>query len=254
MPKAIKACINRFISYKGSLEFTPLNDQEPQAGYQHKFVVQNYAGYIRDKKVLDAGCWTAPIASAIKEEALSTELVGLDENEDALSVARRNFTEFKFLRCKLTDPDKKIESGYAAYFDTVIFLDVLEHLLSGSEISVLKFLNSLLKKEGVMVISTMADHIFNIIDPAWAMGHRHYKLKTVRQMLEAAGFDIIEAKEAGNLWWDIDLLFFYFSKHLLRKKYRTPVFIRKKIMRGLDKTFIATRLYILAKKRMTQVN
>lgn len=239
--------LKRILSYRGSLEFNPLNDEEVQSGYQHRFVVQRYATHIQDKKVLDAGCWTGPIARTISDAGIETELTGLDENESALAIARKNFSKFKFLQCKLTDPDEAVATAYRGYFDSVIFLDVIEHLPRGSEVRVLKFMRALLKTNGVMMMSTMADHIFNIIDPAWIRGHRHYKLKTIRNMLENNGFDIVEILRIGNLWWDIDLLFFYIFKHLLKKKYQTNTVLRNKIAQGFNNPIIPTRLYVLAK-------
>lgn len=239
--------LRRFLSYRGSLEFQALNDEEVESSYQHKFIVQQYAPYIKNKRVLDAGCWTGPIARTISDAGIETELIGLDENKSALSIAKKNFPKFNFLQCKLTDPDLSLSAKYRGYFDSVIFLDVMEHLPSGCEVKVLNFLRSLLKTNGVLVMSTMADHILNIIDPAWMRGHRHYKLKTIRDMLQDSGFEVSEVLKIGNLWWDIDLLYFYIFKHLLKKKYQTSIAMKKRIMQGFNNPIIPTRFYVLAK-------
>ena len=67
-------------------------------------------------------------------------------------------------------------------------------------------------------------------------------------MLEESGFEIVEVLKIGNLWWDIDLLFFYISKHLLKKKYQTNATLRNKIMQGFNTPAIPTRFYVLARK------
>lgn len=103
--------LKRILSYHGSLEFQALNDEEAEAGYQHKFVVRQYASYIRDKKVLDAGCWTGPIARAIQEAGIETELTGMDENESALAIARKNFSGFHFMQCQLINPDEAVSGS-----------------------------------------------------------------------------------------------------------------------------------------------
>ncbi len=100
-------------------------------------------------------------------------------------------------------------------------MDVIEHLPKGSEVKVMIFFNEILKPDGVIIISTMADHIFNFIDPAWFFGHRHYKLKHVNKILKDSGFQAVEILQIGNLYWDLDLLAFYIYKRILKNKYQT---------------------------------
>lgn len=240
--------LKRFFSYNGGLEFQQLSDEVVETNYQHKYVIEKYLGHIKNKKVLDAGCWTGPIEKEIIERGIHTELIGIDESERALNVAIKKFSEFKFMQCGLTKPSKKFISKYNGYFDTIIFLDVIEHLPKGSEPEVMKFFNKILKPDGVIIISTMASHIFNFIDPAWFVGHRHYKLKSISKILKDGGFEAVETSQIGNLYWDIDLLLFYIYKHILRKKYQMSKNMYKKIMRGFGHPRIATRIYSLVKK------
>jgi SAM-dependent methyltransferase len=230
------------------MEFQQLSDEVVEANYQHKYVIEKYLNHIKNKKVLDAGCWTGPIEKEIVERGIHTELIGIDENERALNVARKNFSEFKFIQCGLTKPPKEFINNYKGYFDTLIFLDVIEHLPKGSEVEVMKFFNKILKQSGVIIISTMASHIFNFIDPAWLFGHRHYKLKSINKMLKEGGFEAVETSQIGNLYWDIDLLLFYIHKHILRKKYQMSKNMYKKIMWGFERPRITTRIYSLVKK------
>jgi len=243
-----KGFIKRLFSYNGSLQFISTSDEIVRAGYQHKFVVERYIGYLKNKRVLDAGCWTAPIARELSDRGIELEFVGLDENESALEIARKNFSRFKFLHAALTKPQESFAHNYRNYFDCVIFLDVLEHLPVGSEKDTIRFLGTLLKPGGVIVMSTMADHPFNIIDPAWFFGHRHYKLKTCKAILQDSGFQIIELLKNGNLYWDLDLLFFYIHKHIFRKHYQTSIYMQNKIMKGFNSPKIPTRFYFLARK------
>jgi 2-polyprenyl-3-methyl-5-hydroxy-6-metoxy-1,4-benzoquinol methylase len=238
----------RVVSYNGSLEFTQLNDEVIAASFQHKYLVEKYLHYIKYKKVLDAGCWTGSFEKALTEKAVETELIGFDENEIALNIARKEFPGYKFLKGMLTDPDEKFITAYAGYFDTIVFLDVIEHLPLHSEEKVVKFLHSLLKPAGVMVMSTMADHIFNFIDPAWFCGHRHYSLKAIQSIMENSGFQIKETLKIGNLYWDLDLLYFYIHKHIFKKQYTSSAKMTAEIMKGFNSPRIPTRYYLLARK------
>lgn len=230
------------------MEFQQLSDEVVETSYHHKYIIKKYLDHIKNNKVLDAGCWTGSIEKEIVEQGIHTELIGIDENKNALDVAARNFSEFKFIQCELIKPTDEFICNYKSYFDTVIFLDVIEHLSKDSEVNVIKFFNKILKPDGVIIISTMSDHILNFIDPAWFFGHRHYKLKNVNNILENSGFQTIEALKIGNLYWDVDLLLFYIYKHILRKKYQTSDAMCERIMRGFNAPRIATRIYLLAKK------
>ena len=240
--------IRRFLSYDGSMEFQQLNDEIVKANYQHKYVVEHYLQYIRNKKVLDAGCWTGPIEKEIVERGIRTELTGIDENERVLKIATKSFPKFKFIQCGLTEQSEGFVSNYKGYFDTIIFLDVIEHLPKGSEVEVMKFFNKILKQNGVIIMSTMASHIFNFIDPAWLLSHRHYKIKSVDRIIEDGGLQTTEVLQIGNLCWDVDLLLFYVYKHILKRKYQTSDSMFRKIKRGFEAPRIATRIYLLARK------
>ena len=242
------ALLKRIFTYNGSLEFQALNDKEVSADYQHRFVVDHYGKYLEGRRILDAGCWTGPIESAISKNNLAVELTGIDENEEALQIARESFPNFKFHSCSLIDSEGVFPKNHANYFDVTIFLDVIEHLPQGKELTTLKLFNKVLKTNGVIILSTMADHPFNFIDPAWFFGHRHYKLPKLETLLGQSGFTIKEVLKIGNLFWDIDILFLYIYKHIFRKKYQTGNKMREKIQKGFDTQKTPTRYYILAKK------
>ncbi len=240
--------ISRALKYNGSMEYKPITDEKIVANYQHHFVIEHFKEDFKNKKVLDAGCWTGPLEKGLVEKKIKTKLTGIDENKDALSVARRNFREFNFEECQLMSANSAFIKKHRSEFDTVIFLDVIEHLPKGGEGKALKFFYKILKPGGRIIVSTMSSHPFNFLDPAWFFGHRHYRLRTLKEIFEGSGFELEEVQRIGNIWWDIDLLKLYFYKHALRKKYQTSDEMYEKIYRGLEKTSIATRYYLKIKK------
>lgn len=240
--------IGRALNYNGSMEFKPLNDEKIVANYQHSFVIDHFKKDFENKKVLDAGCWTGPLEKGLTEKKIQTKLIGIDENEDALAVASKNFPMFKFEKCQLMSANNTFIKNYANEFDTVIFLDVIEHLPKGKEGIALKFFNKVLKPGGNIIVSTMASHPFNFIDPAWFFGHRHYRLSKLKKLFKENGFVLEDVEAIGNLWWDLDLLNLYFYKHVLHKKYETSDKMYQKILKGLKKSKIITRYYIKARK------
>ncbi len=241
--------IKKIFLYNGSLEFKAGVDEVIEPSYQHKFVVDHFLDHIKDRKVLDAGCWTGPVAREIFNRQIPMALTGMDENEDALRAARASFPAVDFIPCKLTDPPEELLTRYQGTFDTIIFLDVIEHLPKGTETTVLRHLNRMLKAGGVLILSTMAHHALNVIDPAWLFGHRHYRVKELLGMVEGSGFKTMELLRIGNLYWDLDMLLFYFYKHILRRRYQTSRARLRRIMAGFGQPRIFTRIYLSAQKR-----
>ncbi len=240
--------ISRALKYNGSMEFSAINDEKIIANYQHQFVIDHFIDDFKNKKVLDAGCWTGPLEKGLIEKKVETNLTGIDENKDALLVAKNNFSKFKFEECQLMSENSTFIKKHLGEFDSVIFLDVIEHLPKNGETKALKFFQKVLKKSGNIIVSTMSSHPFNFLDPAWFFGHRHYRLKELKEIFYSSGFEFVEILRIGNLWWDIDLLYLYFYKHVLHSKYETSKKMYKRISMGFEKTKFPTRYYIKAKK------
>ena len=53
--------ISRALKYNGSMEYKPITDEKIVANYQHHFVIEHFKEDFKNKKVLDAGCWTGPL-------------------------------------------------------------------------------------------------------------------------------------------------------------------------------------------------
>ncbi|MFA6981851.1 MAG: class I SAM-dependent methyltransferase [Patescibacteria group bacterium] len=240
----------KVFNYNGKMEFQTLNDSEIRANYQHKYVVDKYLPYIKGRKVLDAGCWTGTMAKQISISGIDTDYTGIDVNDGALGLASRAFPKFSFVRGVLDDPSDGFIQSHKSSFDTVIFLDVIEHVKKGSETLVFRSLNSLLKPGGYLILSTMLSHPLNFIDPAWFFGHRHYPLVRVTRMIDEGGFEPIETSMLGNIYWDLDLLLLYIYKHVFRRQYKTPLALYNLMLKGLKSPQRwPTRIYVLVKKR-----
>jgi 2-polyprenyl-3-methyl-5-hydroxy-6-metoxy-1,4-benzoquinol methylase len=230
------------------MEFQPLTDACIRTNYQHEHVVKTHKEHIQGKQVLDAGCWTGTLEGEIKKEGLDCTLVGSDINTDALATARKSFPEYRFQELDLTNPPQAFLDKYQHFFDTIFILDVIEHVPVGTEPKVLTTLNSLIKPNGTLILSTMVSHIFNFIDPAWFFGHRHYSSSKMQKLLKAGGFGVAKLELIGNIYWDVDMLFLYIYKHILHRPYKTSRWLYTKILQGLvTGQAIPTRIYLQAK-------
>ncbi len=240
--------LRRVVSYDGRMKYERMCDEEVMSSYQHRYVVNHYKEYFDGKAVLDAGCWTGPLEKALAEGQICSNVLGIDENEEALSVARKASPHAQYELCDLISPSASFLSAYRRHFETIVCLDVLEHLPKGQEARVLMGMSQVLKEGGVLILSTMASHILNVIDPAWVVGHRHYRVHALCEMLKEAGFYAEETLHIGNLYWDLDLLWFYIHKYVLNRRYRTSQWMMQRIERGFVPSRRATRIYILARK------
>jgi len=84
-------------------------------------------------------------------------------------------------------------------FDAVIFSEVIEHLPAQSETRALSEVARVLAPKGRMILTTPASHpVYNILDLAWFLGHRHYRPSTLRRLLEESGFRIDRIFRGGG--------------------------------------------------------
>lgn len=161
--------------------------------YGHVFNFESSKKYIKDKIVLDVGCWTGQFEQLAYKSA--KKMVAIDSNPEAIEFAKRNLPDVKFIVAKA---DKLPLPN--SYFDTVFLMDVLEHVPKGSEDEVLRQIHRVIKPGGILVISTPNKHPLSILlDPAYfLLGHRHYSMKEIYKMLSETGFKIKKIRYVGN--------------------------------------------------------
>lgn len=186
---------------------------ETQPIFIHDFEYQFSRPYIRKKSVLDIGCWTGNYEYFLRKE--TSFIVALDIEEEALQVARRSFPTINFICASaLALPLPKHR------FDVVTMWVLLEHLPVNTELVALKEISRVLKKGGILFLSTMNDHpLSKILDPAYYLrGHRHYKLGKLSDLLKSSGFTIQEIRYTGGVLTPLYFITLYFFKHILHRK------------------------------------
>lgn len=220
-------------------DVNPNFDTSPTYGHIFNFEISKE--FIKNKKVLDIGCWTGQYELLALNVA--KKIVGLDPNPQAIAFARKKLKGVKFSigkAEKLSFPDSS--------FNTVVMFQVIEHVSRGSEERVLQEIKRVLKSGGTLILSTDNNNLLAILfDPAYFLiGHRHYSMKTISDMLIKNGFKIIQKRMAGNMWGLIYSISSLFFKHLfgIEPKYssKSQEFLLKEHQK---KGF--THLYIIAK-------
>jgi SAM-dependent methyltransferase len=85
-------------------------------------------------------------------------------------------------------------------FDEVVFSEVLEHLPHGSEGKALREIYRVMKRGGRLILTT--PHwvlMYAVLDPAFYLGHRHYRRDTLEKQLKDAGFRPLKLFRGGGL-------------------------------------------------------
>lgn len=181
---------------------------------------------IKGMVVVDVGCSNGLIAHHTLMLS-PKKFIGVDPSDKAIKIAKKNNPKGTFF--KSTASELLAKSGSA---DLVIMFDVIEHVPKGTELVALKEAARVLKKGGKIILSTPHNHfLMNILDPAWYLGHRHYRLERIKGLLKNAGFKVTTAEVRGGVWFSIYLLALYVNKWI----FKNPGF-RNSTLESLDDT------------------
>lgn len=164
------------------------------ASEHHEYNLRFSKKYITNKRVLDLGCWSGQFAKLAAKYA--KDVVGVDPGKAAIAYATEHIKSAKFV----VGNALSIPFGNN-FFDTVAFLDVIEHLPNGTEQKALSEINRVLKINGYLVLSTPNSHPISILlDPAYFLiGHRHYSLASLEHLLKSSGFEILLVSQTGGI-------------------------------------------------------
>jgi SAM-dependent methyltransferase len=140
--------------------------------------------------VLEIGCGTGNFTGLIARHARSVAAVDLDA--EFIATARRRWKDewrISFHCCDAT------AEGWEAEFDTIVLLDVLEHI--EDDVGFLRNLRKALRPGGTLVIKVPSgDWLYGTMDRA--IGHyRRYSKKTLRSVLRSA-----DLQDSGSFYFN----------------------------------------------------
>lgn len=146
---------------------------------------------LEGKKLLEVGCGTGNLLGLLT--TCDYDLSGTDYSDEYLNKARSKHPEIKFFRGDLTDVASWQE--HRDSYDSIICSEVLEHL--NDDLTALKIIFSLLKPNGVLIITVPAiGSLYSEFDKK--IGHyRRYSMKSISNVVVQAGFTI-EKKRHWN--------------------------------------------------------
>lgn len=181
----------------------------------------------RNHEVLTIGISNIPEIE-IKLEKLVKHCTCIDIDKEKLKNAKRYLNNTTLIFGDITNPKELIGKK----FDTIIMLEVLEHLEDDS--GTLKIIHSLLKNNGKLIISVPNKNILHIFNPVKYTQHkRHYSMNEIESLLIKSGFKIKHKNTVESLKLLFDLYTHIFFKYILRKKVRFGIFTSER-----DKTYM----------------
>lgn len=176
--------------------------------------------------ILTVGVAHIPEVEMIIEKiARSSNCIDLDQKK--INHAKKYAKKTKFIIGDITKPNKSLFGK----FDTIIMLEVLEHLKD--DLLALKNIRSMLKNKGKLIITVPNKHIFHVFNPLLYTQHeRHYKMKDILDKLKKSGFSISYKNTVESPKLLLDLYIHLILKFLLRKNVKFGIFTGNK-----DKTY-----------------
>ena len=189
-------------------------DEQAHLGAGYKWLFNWIKPYTSNKEILNVGCWTGVFEKLLYKT--NCNLTGIDIEEEAVSFSQKKFPRFKFIKASVISPlPFKINS-----FDVVFFFMTIEHIPKGTEQIALKNIHRVLKKNGILFLSTVnSNPVATFTDPAFYFGHRHYSLEQLEKLLEKAGFEVKEDFVHGGFSIIAYTYLFYFFKHIFRRTF-----------------------------------
>lgn len=197
---------------------------------------------INGKVVVDIGCSFGWLEKEIVK-LTPKKIIGVEMDKEAVDFAKRNVKGVQFLEGSALE--LPLPNNFA---DIICFFDVIEHVPKTKERTSLKEINRILKKGGILLLSTPNKNLFsNILDIAWYFGHRHYSKKEVKDLLENSRFKIENIMIRGSILSSLYLTWFYITKRLLNNSQPKNSFFERLDDLGYKQDGI-TDIFLVARK------
>jgi 2-polyprenyl-3-methyl-5-hydroxy-6-metoxy-1,4-benzoquinol methylase len=222
-----KHLVRRIRTRSGVLTFSEEVDTSPNTPLPpHYLSAREFGPPVVGRRIVDVGCWTGRF---IRMLALDhpAEIWGIDVDGPWLSAATESNPEATFL---CIESIGHIPDSLRQAFDTVYFLETLEHLPRNLEYPAAKSLEKLLAPDGELILSVPAAGLAALLDPAWYLvGHRHYRSRRLVRIMRSAGLVVDECGYSGSAWHSLDICLFYIHKHILLREYSAPMFLANRL-------------------------
>jgi len=177
------------------------NDREVRESEKKLF--QNLFSRIPESgKVLDLGCGTGePFDRYLVKNGY--DVTGVDLVEKHVHAARERVPDAEFLQGDFFDVDPEEQK-----FDAVVSFYAVFHLPREKHKNLFEHMNSLLKEDGMLLITVGGDEMDRFVNEDWSgseMVWSSYSQEKSKELVEESGFNIVEtyeeeSEEEHHLW------------------------------------------------------
>jgi len=177
----------------------------------HKYILPkvediiNRIGDGEELRVFDLGCGNGAVAAHMHE--IGHKVKGVDPSRDGIQNANNNFPH---LDLNVGSAYDSLSESYGQ-FEVVLTLEVIEHIYYPRDFATTLF--NLVEPGGAAIVSTpfhgylkslaialLGEWGHNHYSPLWRNGHiKIWTFKTLRKLLEEAGFIDVEFHRAGRI-------------------------------------------------------
>ena len=171
--------------------------------------------YITGRKVLDAGCGSGHLTLDLLKQ--NYDVTAIDNSDEMVFYTQKNVKDAHYSATIFSCDLMAIKNQNLSPFDTIICLDVIEHIDKDS--IALRNFRDLLKDEGTLILSVPAIHQF-YGDQDKKLGHyRRYNKKELTKKVKNAGFDIFKL----HYWNFIGIIPYVLFEKILHKSLNDTV-------------------------------
>lgn len=205
--------------------------------------VRNLVNPSKKDIVLNVGISNVPEMEIYLEDNVK-ECWTIDIDNKKLEKARKYLRKTTLVLGDISN-DKILKRNY---FDKVIILEVLEHL--DKDLETLKLINTLMKKDGKIILSVPNKNLLHVINPVKYTQHkRHYSNYDIVKKLKESGFKVEHLNVVENWSLFANLYVHLFFKYVLGRtknfltfnKYFNKTYTRMNNI-GLDIVVLATKI------------
>lgn len=170
-------------------------------------VVARWLDHGKARRIFDIGCGNGAFTNALT--GVGRELLGIDASESGIDIARRSGGQAGFLPAAIDSP---LPPDLHGYFDAVISIEVIEHLLLPRDL--FRRAREALAPDGHLIVSTpfhgywknLALAVAGKFDEHWHplrdYGHvKFFSMETLSQLFREEGFQIKDCARVGRVPW-----------------------------------------------------
>ncbi|MGO0906033.1 class I SAM-dependent methyltransferase [Clostridioides difficile] len=116
---------------------------------EHRHRYQSIEEIIKGKKVLDVACGSGYGTFYISK--FSQNVIGIDIDEKAIVFSKENYTSKNLEYKRMSAYKMEFEDDF---FDVVVSFETIEHISQEEQVKFLKEIKRVLKKDGILIVST----------------------------------------------------------------------------------------------------